>query len=124
MEEKTSIVVSSSLYAGYPASVTAVLKALDALMQNPITLKYMNAYFIPIVNVDAYHEMENAYLLNQSFPIILKNRKRPTCPDASKSGVNLARNFDVNWGKSGSSQDGCDDYYSCLLYTSPSPRDS
>ncbi|CAG9330606.1 unnamed protein product [Blepharisma stoltei] len=118
--EKGGALVTSSLYSGYPTNPSLVMFLLKDFANNysknsierSILLK-TNIYFIPVINVDAYKQMEQSYTEGSSFEVVTKNFKDTGCENSTQAGVNLDRNWEFNWGNStgDSSNNPCDPKY-------------
>ena len=77
-------------------------------------------FFVPCLNPDGY--MYNQLIAPNGGGMWRKNRRDNL---DGEFGVDLNRNYDYFWGFDdiGSSPLTAEETYSCLLYTSPSPRD-
>ncbi|XP_053949939.1 carboxypeptidase B [Anastrepha ludens] len=87
-----------------PATVTFILYQLMSNWQNqPDYLKQRTWYFMPVVNPDGYVYSRK---VNR-----LWRKNRSSSPSSNCFGVDLNRNFNINWNGRGSSTNPCSDTY-------------
>ena len=125
MKEKPAILLTGAHHAREVMSVQlplyAMLRMLHGYVHNDkhyVDLLVQNKYYvIPVVNVDGLSYIEEEWNKNKE----LKNKRKnmnPTllkydlCEDLTESGVDLNRNYAVDWHKpGGNSPDPCAESY-------------
>jgi hypothetical protein len=92
-------------------------------------LKYNAVYFIPVVNLDGFHEIQKLYQTTHKLEFVRKNMSEARskgCKDKIEGiGVDLNRNYDFAFGidEKGSSIDPCEeDYRGPYPFSEPATR--
>mmetsp|Transcript_14430 Transcript_14430/g.14469 ORF Transcript_14430/g.14469 Transcript_14430/m.14469 type:complete len:525 (+) Transcript_14430:99-1673(+) len=116
--ERTGIMITAAQFAGYPigpSQVMYIAKALANTYKDDINEEFIlsvsTVWLIPVINVDAYKQMETAYNANKNFPVNLKNLNTTGCTTADEGGVNLDRNWGFEWNSGHSSHKPCNSAY-------------
>jgi hypothetical protein len=136
-EEKPAILITGAHHAREVMSVQlpmyAILRMLHGYVHNDpyyTNLLAQNKYYVvPVVNVDGLAFVEEGWNKEHELKIKRKNMnpnllKYNLCPDLTDTGVDLNRNYGVDWNKPGGNSDEpcAQDYRGTAPFSEPETR--
>ena len=118
VSNKGNLLISAGMYTSQPLAVSQALYNVQVLLRDLDTvdmrmlLKKTNIWVIPMINVDSFEVFASHYESDEEFLVLTKNQLE-TCERAEHlNGINLNRNFEVNWEEDlEASKNGCDKNY-------------
>jgi carboxypeptidase T len=118
VSNKGNLLISAGMYTAQPLAISQALYNVQFLLQDLDTvdmrmlLKKTDIWVIPMINVDSFEVFAFHYESDEEFLALNKNQQK-TCDRADHlNGINLNRNFGVNWEEDlEASKNGCDKNY-------------